>query len=83
MRKNIGEMAIRCLRNLKAYVFGEVRAMGQCVPAHLAHIAARIPDSEHVTQPGAAHTGFLEKKTLRGAYVCLIPDFMARVEARA
>ncbi|KOT87541.1 hypothetical protein ADK86_35375 [Streptomyces sp. NRRL F-5755] len=55
----------------------------ECVPAHLADIAARIPDSEHVTRPGAAHMGFLEKEPLREAYVCLIQDYLARVEARA
>ncbi|KAA6212002.1 nuclear transport factor 2 family protein [Streptomyces albofaciens JCM 4342] len=27
MRKNVGEMATRCLRHLEAYDFGEVRAM--------------------------------------------------------
>ncbi|MFI2241089.1 proline iminopeptidase-family hydrolase [Streptomyces chrestomyceticus] len=55
----------------------------ECVPAHLADIAARIPDSEHVTQPGAAHMGFLEQGPLREAYVCLVRDYLARVEARA
>ncbi|WP_328390099.1 proline iminopeptidase-family hydrolase [Streptomyces sp. NBC_00400] len=55
----------------------------ECVPAHLADIAERIPDSEHVTQPGAAHMGYLEEEPLRGAYVSLIQDYMARVEARS
>lgn len=54
----------------------------ECVPAHLADIAARIPDAEHVTQPGAAHMGFLEQEPLRGAYVALIRKHMARVESR-
>ncbi|MEU4203524.1 proline iminopeptidase-family hydrolase [Streptomyces sp. NPDC045470] len=54
----------------------------ECVPAHLADIADRIPDSEHVTQPGAAHMGYLEEKPLRDAYVSLVRDYMARVEAR-
>lgn len=55
----------------------------ECVPAHLADIADRIPDSEHVTQPGAAHMGYLEEKPFREAYVSLVQDYMARVEARA
>ncbi|WP_078874840.1 proline iminopeptidase-family hydrolase [Streptomyces sp. NRRL F-5053] len=54
----------------------------ECVPAHLADIAARIPDAEHVTQSGAAHMGFLEQEPLRGAYVALIRKHMARVESR-
>ncbi|QHF96078.1 proline iminopeptidase [Streptomyces sp. NHF165] len=54
----------------------------ECVPAHLADIAARIPDAEHVTQPGAAHMGFLEQEPLRGAYVALVRKHMARVESR-
>ncbi|MFE5118083.1 proline iminopeptidase-family hydrolase [Streptomyces sp. NPDC056669] len=54
----------------------------ECVPAHLADIADRIPDAEHVTQPGAAHMGYLEEPPLRRAYVGLIRDYMARVEAR-
>ncbi|WP_149564476.1 proline iminopeptidase-family hydrolase [Streptomyces cacaoi] len=54
----------------------------ECVPAHLADIAARIPDAEHVTQPGAAHMGYLEQEPLRGAYVALIRKHMARVESR-
>lgn len=54
----------------------------ECVPAHLADIADRIPDAEHMTQPGAAHMGYLEEPPLRRAYVGLIRDYMARVEAR-
>lgn len=54
----------------------------ECVPAHLADIAARIPDAEHVTQPGVAHMGYLEQEPLRGAYVALIRKHMARVESR-
>lgn len=54
----------------------------ECVPAHLADIAARIPDSEHITQPGAAHMGYLEAEPLRSAYVGIIRDHMARIEHR-
>ncbi|TDD41071.1 proline iminopeptidase-family hydrolase [Saccharopolyspora elongata] len=54
----------------------------ECVPAHLADIAARIPDSEHVTQAGAAHMGYLEAEPLRGEYVGIIRDYLARVETR-
>ncbi|MDJ1134341.1 proline iminopeptidase-family hydrolase [Streptomyces iconiensis] len=55
----------------------------ECVPSHLADIAARIPDSEHITQYGAAHMGFLEKEPLRTEYVALIRDHMARIDARS
>ncbi|WP_020495329.1 proline iminopeptidase-family hydrolase [Sciscionella marina] len=55
----------------------------ECVPAHLAAIAERIPDAEHVTQPDAAHLGFLEREPLRSEYIRLIRDYLARVEARS
>ncbi|MEV0087834.1 hypothetical protein [Saccharopolyspora sp. NPDC050642] len=54
----------------------------ECVPTHLADIAAQIPDSEHVTQAGAAHMGYLEAEPLRGEYVGMIRDYLARVETR-
>ncbi|MGW4028754.1 proline iminopeptidase-family hydrolase [Streptomyces sp. NPDC004838] len=54
----------------------------ECVPSHLADIAAHIPDSEHVTQLGAAHMGYLEKEPLRSGYTEIIRDYMARIEAR-
>ncbi|PNG89641.1 hypothetical protein SMF913_25106 [Streptomyces malaysiensis] len=54
----------------------------ECLPSHLADIAARIPDSEHITQPGAAHMGYLEEEPLRSAYVGIVRDHMARIEAR-
>ncbi|MER7413033.1 proline iminopeptidase-family hydrolase [Streptomyces cacaoi] len=53
-----------------------------CVPAHLADIAARIPDARHLTQPGAAHMPYLESAPLRTEYLALIRDHLARVEAR-
>ncbi|WP_433871342.1 proline iminopeptidase-family hydrolase [Saccharopolyspora sp. CA-218241] len=54
----------------------------ECVPAHLADIARRIPDAEHVTQPGAAHMGYLEAEPLRGEYLAIIRDYLARIESR-
>ncbi|MFH8614993.1 proline iminopeptidase-family hydrolase [Streptomyces sp. NPDC017979] len=54
----------------------------ECTPAHLADIAARIPDAEHVTQPGAAHMGYLEAEPLRRQYVDIVRDFLKRVEGR-
>ncbi|WP_158578877.1 proline iminopeptidase-family hydrolase [Spongiactinospora rosea] len=54
----------------------------ECVPTHLADIAARIPDSEHITQPGAAHMGFLEKEPLRSEYISTIAAYLARIESR-
>ncbi|MFF4772887.1 proline iminopeptidase-family hydrolase [Microtetraspora fusca] len=54
----------------------------ECVPSHLADIAGRIPDSEHVTQSGAAHMGYLEEEPLRREYVSIIRDYMERIEAR-
>ncbi|WP_283134633.1 proline iminopeptidase-family hydrolase [Rhizohabitans arisaemae] len=54
----------------------------ECIPAHLADIARRIPDSEHVIQLGAAHMGYLEAAPLRGEYVSIIRDYLARIEAR-
>ncbi|MFG1755600.1 proline iminopeptidase-family hydrolase [Streptosporangium sandarakinum] len=55
----------------------------ECVPSHLADIAGRIPDSEHVTQSGAAHMGYLEEEPLRREYVSIIRDYMERIEARS
>ncbi|MFI0422886.1 proline iminopeptidase-family hydrolase [Spongiactinospora sp. 9N601] len=54
----------------------------ECVPAHLADIAARIPDSEHITQPGAAHMGYLEGEPLRSDYISTIADYLTRTESR-
>lgn len=56
--------------------------LDECVPAHLADIAGRIPDAEHITQPGAAHMGYLEAEPLRREYVSIIRDFLVRIEAR-
>ncbi|UNT00298.1 proline iminopeptidase-family hydrolase [Streptomyces tubbatahanensis] len=53
----------------------------ECIPTHLADIAARIPGAEHVTHAGAAHMGFLEKEPLRLEYVEIIRDHLARIEA--
>lgn len=55
----------------------------EAVPAHLAEIARRIPDSEHVTQPGAGHMTYLEETPIREQYVSIIRDYIARIEARA
>ncbi|MGY6653562.1 proline iminopeptidase-family hydrolase [Amycolatopsis sp. TRM77291] len=55
----------------------------ECVPSHLADIASRIPDSEHITQSGAAHIGYLEEEPLRHEYVSIIRDYMTRIEARS
>ncbi|MBF6350970.1 MULTISPECIES: proline iminopeptidase-family hydrolase [Nocardia] len=55
----------------------------ECVPTHLADIASRIPDSEHITQPGAAHMGFLEEEPLRSEYISIIRDYLLRVEMRS
>ncbi|SDG32461.1 proline iminopeptidase [Sinosporangium album] len=55
----------------------------ECVPSHLADIAARIPDSEHVTQAGAAHMGYLEEEPLRREYISIIQGYMVRIEARS
>lgn len=55
----------------------------ECVPAHLADIASRIPDSDHVTQSGAAHMGYLEHEPLRHEYISIIQDYMLRIEARS
>ncbi|MER8156865.1 proline iminopeptidase-family hydrolase [Streptomyces sp. NPDC094472] len=55
----------------------------ECVPSHLADIARRIPDSEHITQPGAAHMGYLEEESIRREYVSIIRDYLARIEARS
>jgi len=55
----------------------------ECVPSHLADIASRIPVSEHVTQPGAAHMGYLEKNPLRREYISIIQNYMVRTEARS
>ncbi|WP_158887892.1 proline iminopeptidase-family hydrolase [Amycolatopsis anabasis] len=55
----------------------------ECVPSHLADIASRIPDSEHVTQSGAAHMGYLEKEPLRREYVSIIQDYMTQIEERS
>lgn len=54
----------------------------ECVPAHLADIAARIPDSEHITQNGVAHMGFLEAEPHRRDYVSIVRDYLVRIEAR-
>lgn len=54
----------------------------ECVPSHLTDIARRIPGSEHITQPGAAHMGYLEEESIRREYVSIIGDYMARIEAR-
>ncbi|MBO3675761.1 hypothetical protein [Streptomyces sp. NEAU-YJ-81] len=50
---------------------------------HLADIARRIPDSEHITQPGAAHMAYLEEEPIRREYVSIIRDYLARIEARS
>ncbi|MEV5537163.1 proline iminopeptidase-family hydrolase [Saccharopolyspora shandongensis] len=55
----------------------------ECAPTHLADIAGRIPDSEHVTQSGAAHMGYLEAEPLRREYISTIRDYLARIEARS
>ena len=54
----------------------------ECVPSHLADIAARIPGSEHVTQAGAAHMAFLEEEPLRRGYIEIIREYVAGIEAR-
>ncbi|WP_158558055.1 hypothetical protein [Spongiactinospora gelatinilytica] len=54
----------------------------ECVPVHLADIAARIPDSEHITQSGAAHMGYLEREPLRSDYISTIADYLTRTESR-
>lgn len=55
----------------------------EAVPAHLADIARRIPDSEHVTQPGAGHMTYLEETPIREQYASIIRDYIAGIEARA
>lgn len=55
----------------------------ECVPTHLADIARQIPDSEQVTQPGAAHMGYLEHEPLRSEYISIIRDFLLRIERRS
>lgn len=55
----------------------------EAVPAHLADIARRIPDSEHVTQAGAGHMTYLEETPIREQYVSIIRDYLARIELRA
>ncbi|WP_033292663.1 proline iminopeptidase-family hydrolase [Amycolatopsis jejuensis] len=54
----------------------------ECIPEHLADIAARIPDSEHITQAGATHMVYLEEEPLRRENAAIVADFLARVEAR-
>jgi proline-specific peptidase len=54
----------------------------QCIPAHLADIARRIPDSEHVTQPGASHMPYIEEPPVRDRHVSIVQDYIARIEAR-
>jgi proline iminopeptidase len=54
----------------------------ECVPTHLADIASRIPDSEHITQAGAAHMGYLEEEPLRSEYRSIIEDYLVRIEGR-
>ena len=53
----------------------------ECVPSHLADVAARIPDSELVIQPGGTHMTYLEEEPLRRQYVAIIKDYLARIEA--
>jgi proline-specific peptidase len=53
----------------------------ECVPSHLADVAARIPDSELVIQPGGTHMTYLEDEPLRRQYVAIIKDYLARIEA--
>lgn len=55
----------------------------ECIPTHLADIARQIPDSEQVTQPGAAHMGYLEHEPLRSEYISIIRDFLLRIERRS
>lgn len=55
----------------------------ECVPAHLADIASRIPDSEHITQLGTGHMGYLEEEPLRREYISTIQDYMVRIESRS
>ena len=53
----------------------------ECVPSHQADLAARIPDSELVIQPGGTHMTYLEDEPLRRQYVAIIKDYLARIEA--
>jgi len=54
----------------------------QCTPSHLADIARRIPDAEHVTQPGATHMPYIEEAPIRERHVSIVQDYIARIEAR-
>ncbi|MGW4205219.1 proline iminopeptidase-family hydrolase [Streptomyces sp. NPDC004726] len=55
----------------------------ECVPSHLADIAARIPDSEHITQAGATHMVYLEDEPTRRENAAIIADYLTRIEARS
>lgn len=54
----------------------------ECVPAHLADIASKISDSQHITQTGVAHMGYLESEPLRSEYIAIVRDYLTRIEAR-
>ena len=55
----------------------------ESVPAHLADIASRIPDAEHVTQLGASHIAYLEEEPIRREYAAIVRRFLSRVEGEA
>lgn len=54
----------------------------ECVPVHLADIASKISDSQHITQTGVAHMGYLESEPLRSEYIAIVRDYLTRIEAR-
>lgn len=54
----------------------------ECVPVHLADIASKISDSQHITQTGVAHMGYLESEPLRSEYIAIIRNYLTRIEAR-
>lgn len=55
----------------------------ECVPSHLADIARRIPDSEHITQAGAAHIAYLEEEPIRREYAAIVEAYLSKIEARS
>lgn len=57
--------------------------LDECVPSHLAEIAARIPGARHVTQPGVAHMAYQEDEPARRDYIAIIAEFLATVDADA